>query len=190
MQQEGLTVELGSVADWVSAVGTVLALFAATTAILLQSRELGLQRAELKATNEEMVKQSRHLQVSVDAQTRLAQVGLAFHYFDQQVVLSTMAIEMPHLRSIFGFSKDALRPLDFAETRYAHIWFRLVNLGYRFGYVSAESLLSDLSEGFFASDHVLLWWRIVEPRWSPDSVDRDFINVVNEAHRRAVLARL
>lgn len=185
-----------SMADWVSAIGTVLALLGAGLAIRLQARELKLQRLELAEQRKELREQRREfegqrqeLALSVAAQNRIAEINQQFEFMNFQTRLSELAItDLDLLKSTGAFA--LLGDVGAKAHVYKNLWGSLLARGFQVGLLTEEMLAVELRAEVFSTQSGLEWWARSRENWGAlDPEPSDFVRIADAEYTRAIELR-
>ncbi len=174
----------GTWAEWVSALGTVFALIAAVTAVLLQARELRYQREELKAQREELAAQKEELAKTVKVHNEIAKTDRRFGHLGVQVQLAQIAIDHPDVVEATGGSKLGI---------YHNLWATLHFNSFSVGRWTASQVADFVRLETFRSQSGIDWWEGARDGWlsqaTNDASLTEFVDLVDREYQ-AVKRRL
>lgn len=169
--------------DWIEAVVSVVAIFAAAVVIWQQSRELREQRAELKLHREELVLQRQELANSVEIQNRIAETEDIRTYFAQQVSMVRWSYDDEDLRTM-GLWPEGGSAFG-KQTTYVALWLMLIATTTRSRGLN-EVGSRDALMHIFSNPTGLAYWTVRGSFWVDENDFPEFVAIANEIHQNTL----
>lgn len=172
--------------EWIQAIGTILAIFAASIAIFVQSRQLRSQRVELELQREQLELQRIELSKNTAIQERIAETASLNGYLDLQVRLIGLAFEYDELPQTFNLSGAPEDRNQWMPHLYFTAWMRLMQSGMALGLITEQTIEAEISTSLFESEIGIRWWRMVGHVWRTEAENLP----LKDAERRAAFVEI